>query len=66
MPILTIELTDEQAQILAQEAARLHLTPQELALRRLLTPPPPPAAPEFGDALQYVFRKNADLYQRLA
>ena len=66
MPILTIELTDEQAQALAQDAARLHLMPQELALRRLLTPPPPPAAPDFEDAATYVFSKNAELYRRLA
>ena len=36
MPTLTIELTDEQAQTLAQEAERLHLTAQELAVQRLL------------------------------
>ncbi len=66
MPILTLELTDEQAQMLAKEAERLHLTPHELALRRLLTPLPPPAAPDFEDALQYVFSKNAELYRRLA
>ena len=63
MTTLTIELTDGQAQALTQEAERLHLTSQELAVQRLLTPPP---APGFEEASEYVFRKNAELYQRLA
>lgn len=63
MPTLTIELTDEQAKMLAQEAERLHLSLQELAVQRVAAPP---AAPDFDEAMEYVFRKNAELYRRLA
>lgn len=63
MTTLTIELTDEQAQLLAQDAARLHVTPQELAVQRLSAPL---AAPDFDEAMEHVFRKNAELYRRLA
>jgi len=63
MTTLTIELTDEQAQALAQDAERLQVTPQELAVQRLLAAP---AAPDFEEAAEYVFRKNAELYRRLA
>ncbi len=63
MPTLTIELTDEQAKMLAQEAERLHLSTQELAVQRLSAPL---ATPDFDEAMEYVFRKNAELYRRLA
>lgn len=65
MPTLTIELTDEQAQALAQEAERLHLSTQELAVQTL------------GDrlagrkryvteAIGRIITENAELYRRLA
>lgn len=63
MTTLTIELTDEQAQLLAQDAERLHVTPQELAVQRVAAPP---AERDFDEAMEYVFRKNAELYRRLA
>ncbi len=74
MTTLTIEVTDEQAQQLAEEAARLSLPIQELAAQRLfaswtseakseeVTTPPP----SFEEAMDYVFQKNAELYRRLA
>lgn len=65
MPILTIELTDEQAQALAQEAERLHLSTQELAVqtlddrlagrKRYVT-----------EAIGRIIAENAELYRRLA
>lgn len=65
MPTLTIELTDEQAHALAQEAERLHLSTQELAVRtlddrlagrkRYVT-----------EAIGRIIAENAELYRRLA
>ncbi len=65
MPILTIELTDEQAKMLAQEAERLHLSTQELAVqtlddrlagrKRYVT-----------EAIGRIIAENAELYRRLA
>ena len=73
MTTLTLELTDEQAQQLAEEAERLSLPMQELAARRLFTPwqSSEPEAEEthglrFEEAMKRVFEKNAELYRRLA
>ena len=65
MPTLTIELTDEQAQTLAQEAERLHVTPEALTLqtlddrlagrKRYVT-----------EAIGRIIAENAELYKRLA
>jgi hypothetical protein len=69
MTTLTLELTDEQAGQLAEEAARLSLPVQELAARRLFGPwqsEEENAAPSFEAAMDYVFQKNSELYRRLA
>ncbi len=73
MTTLTLELTDEQARQLADEAERLSLPLQELAAQRLLAPwqSSEPEAGEvrrlkFEAAMGYVFDKNAELYRRLA
>ena len=66
MTTLMIEITDEQAEALAQEAERLKLSVQDLAIRRLLAPATEKPAPEFEAAMDYVFQKNPELYRRLA
>ena len=73
MTTLTLELTDEQAQQLAQEADRLSLPLQELAAQRLFNPwqsseisPEETRRLKFEEAMNYVFEKNAELYRRLA
>ena len=73
MTTLTLELTDEQAGQLAEEAARLSLPVQELAARRLLVPwqsegeeEENASPPSFEEAMDYVFEKNSELYRRLA
>ncbi len=69
MTTLTLELTDEQAQKLAEEAERLHLPMQELAAQRLFAPWKPDEASvslDFEAAVEYVFQKNSELYRRLA
>ncbi len=65
MTTLTIELTDEQAQALAQKAERLHITPQELAVQTL--------EERFAgrkryvtSAIERIIAENAELYKRLA
>jgi hypothetical protein len=66
MTSITIEITDEQAEALAQEAERLKLSVQDLAVQRLLTPKPEQTVPDFDAAMNYVFEKNPELYRRLA
>ncbi len=70
MTTMTLELTDEQARQLAEEAARLSLPIEELAALRLFAPWRPEeenaAAPSFEEAMDYVFEKNSELYRRLA
>jgi hypothetical protein len=70
MTTMTLELTDEQARQLAEEAARLSLPVQELAARRLFAPWQPEeekaVAPSFEEVMDYVFEKNSELYRRLA
>jgi len=70
MTTMILELTDEQARQLAEEAARLSLPIQELAARRLSSPwqteEENVAAPSFEEAMDYVFEKNSELYKRLA
>ncbi len=65
MLTLTLELTDEQAGTLAQEAARLHVTAQELAVQTL--------EEHFAgrkrtitEATGRIIAENAELYKRLA
>ncbi len=70
MTTLTLELTDEQAQQLAEEAERVGLTLPEFALRKVLTPwqftEDSDGNPRFEEAMNYVFQKNAELYERLS
>jgi len=70
MTTLTLELTDEQARQLSEEAARLSLPLPEFATRRLFAPwqsgEEDAAQPNFEEAMDYVFEKNAELYRRLA
>ena len=70
MTTITIEVTDEQAQQLAEEAERLSLPVQEWTVRRLFAPAKdtggPPADVSFEEAMEYVFQKNSELYRRLA
>jgi hypothetical protein len=70
MTTLTIELTDEQAAQLRQDAQCLNVPVADLALRRLMSPWKPideeRTESEFEAAMDYVFEKNTELYQRLA
>ena len=62
---LDIELSQAQAERLREEAERLKVTPEELAraaLSDLLSEPDE----TFKIVVDRVFRKNADLYRRLA
>ena len=62
---LSLELTDDQAQRLRDQAARLGIDPERLAqavLVDLLEAP----SPAFRSAAEHVLRKNAELYRRLA
>ena len=70
MTTLTLELTDEQTKLLAEEAQRLSLPMQEVAARRLFSPWQSAEVEtrnmEFEEAMEYVFKKNSELYRRLA
>ena len=62
---LAIDLSDHQAQALAEAAARLQVSEADLAaaaVRDLIAQP----ADDFDAAAQRVLSKNAELYQRLA
>lgn len=62
---LTIDLSPAQAEQLSREAARLGLTPEDLAraaIADLLATPDE----EFKRAAERVLRKNEELYRRLA
>ena len=65
MTIITIPLTEHQAEKLKETAVRYQVTPEELALRgieELLARP----ATEMDARIDYVLKKNAELYRRLA
>jgi predicted transcriptional regulator len=65
MSTITISLPDERLAKLQEIAARFCVTPEELArvsIEELLARP----EESFRDAAQYVLRKNAELYRRLA
>lgn len=65
MTNITISLSDERFQQLREIAARFGVAPEELlrvSVEELLARP----EEEFRHALDYVLRKNADLYRRLA
>jgi len=65
MTTLTITLPDDRLAKLQEMAARLNVTPEELAttsITELLTRPDD----TFQQAMSYVLKKNADLYRRLS
>jgi len=69
MATLTLELTDEQARSLSEDALRQGLTVEEYALLRVLLSGPfaeQGSGMGFEEAVEYVYQKNSDLYERLA
>jgi len=65
MNALTITLPDDRLLELQEKAARLHVSAEDLvrvSIEALLTQPDE----AFREALEYVLKKNARLYQRLA
>jgi predicted transcriptional regulator len=65
MTSITIVLSEDRLRQLQQIATRFHVTPEELvriSVEELLSRP----EEEFRRALEYVLRKNTELYQRLA
>lgn len=65
MTNITIALPDERLRELQETASRLKVSPEELILvsiEELLTRP----SDAFQHAIDYVLKKNADLYKRLA
>jgi len=65
MTKITIALPDDEVLKLKKIAARLSVTPEELvrvSVEELLTRP----EGAFQQAVNYILRKNADLYRRLA
>lgn len=65
MTTLTITLSEERLTQLQEVAARLEVTPEELAsisIEELLTRPDE----TFQQAVSYVLKKNTSLYQQLS
>ena len=65
MTSITVELRDEQMALLQAAAKRLGVAPEDLvrlSLEELLAHPDD----SFTRALDFVLRKNAELYRRLA
>ena len=65
MTSITIPIPDERLLKLKELAARLQVTPEELArvgVEEILTR----SEDDFQRAASYVLKKNAELYQRLA
>jgi predicted transcriptional regulator len=65
MTSITITLPEERLAKLREIAARLNVTPEDLArvsIEELLTRPDE----TFEQAAEYVLQKNSDLYRRLA
>ncbi|MFL5803992.1 MAG: DNA-binding protein [Roseiflexaceae bacterium] len=65
MTLITIELAEERLQVLQQRADDLDITLEELvqlSINDLLARP----QEEFQQAVDYVLKKNAELYRRLA
>ena len=65
MTTITISLPDDRLQKLKEIAARFSVAPEELvrvSIEDLLTRP----EEDFRRALEYVLKKNAELYRRLA
>ena len=69
MVTITLELTDEQMKQATEDAEQQGLTVQELALLRVLCtrlPSEPGSGMDYESAVEYVFDKNSELYERLA
>ena len=69
MTTITIPLTKQQAEKLAERAVRYRVTPEELALRgieELLARLAADPATEMDALIDSVLEKNAELYRRLA
>lgn len=65
MTTITITLPEDRLQKLQEMASHFQVAPEELVragIEELLTRP----QEDFQRALEYVLRKNAELYQRLA
>ena len=65
MTLIAIELAEERLQVLQQRADDLDITLEELvqlSINDLLARP----QEEFQQAVDYVLKKNAELYRRLA
>ena len=65
MTTITITLPDERLRELKEAASHLKVSPEELvrvSIEELLTRP----AEEFQRAVDYVLKKNPELYERLA
>ena len=65
MTSITITLPEDRLAKLREIAARLHVTPEDLArvgIEELLSRPDE----AFKQAAEYVLQKNSDLYRRLA
>ena len=65
MTLIAIELAEERLQVLQQRADDLDITLEELvqlSINDLLARP----QEEFQHAVDYVLKKNAELYRRLA
>jgi len=65
MTKIVIELPKEQAERLTALAKSLNTTVEDLAMAKLCAMVEKPEE-EFQQALRYVLKKNAELYQRLA
>jgi len=65
MTTITISISDDRMQKLREKASHFQVAPEELvrvSLEDLLARP----EEDFRQALEYVLKKNAELYQRLA
>ncbi len=65
MTTITIELTEEQVQQLAEEAHSLHVTTEDLVARRVIETMGH-SRPNFREIARQVIEENAELYRRLA
>jgi hypothetical protein len=65
MTTITIEVTEEMARQLTEEAKSLNVTPEDLAARRLIETMGQ-SKPDFHQIARQVIDENAELYRRLA
>ena len=65
MVTITVTLSEDRLQKLEELAAQFHIAPEELvrvSVEELIARP----QPDFQKALDYILRKNKELYKRLA